>query len=88
MDNNWQQVSLLEAKYLTQSGKFRCETDVDPFAMEEQKFILKENDKVRFNFKMVMSDPVKYYIYPIVNGNGVTVKELKEAAGIAESECK
>lgn len=88
MDNNWQQVSLLEAKYLTQSGKFRAETDVDPFAMEEQKFILKENDKVRFKFKMVMSDPVKYYIYPIVNGNGVTVKDFKEAAGIVESECK
>ena len=61
MDNNWQQISLLEAKYMTQCGKFRSETDVDPFAMEEQRFILKENEKVRFKFKLVMSDPVKYY---------------------------
>lgn len=84
MDNNWQQVSLLEAKYLTQSGKFRCETDVDLFAMEEQKFLLKENNNIRFKFKMVMSDPAKYYIYPIVDGNPATVEKLKEVAGITE----
>lgn len=84
MDNNWQQISLLEAKYMTQCGKFRSETDVDPFAMEEQKFILKENEKVRFKFKLVMSDPVKYYIYPIVEGKTVSFNELKEAAGITE----
>lgn len=84
MDNNWQQISLLEAKYMTQCGKFRSETDVDPFAMEEQRFILKENEKVRFKFKLVMSDPVKYYIYPIVEGNAVSFDKLKEAAGITE----
>ena len=87
MGNNWQEVCRTDAILYCEKSGFKC-SEIDPFAMEEQKFILKENDRVRFKFKMVMSDPVKYYIYPIVNGNGVTVKELKEAAGIAESECK
>ena len=84
MDNNWQQISLLEAKFFTQSGKFQAVQEIDPFAMEEQKFFLKENNNIRFKFKMVMSDPAKYYIYPIVDGKSVTVKEFKEKAGITE----
>ena len=84
MDKNWQQISLLEAKFFTQSGKFRVETEIDPFAMEEQKFILKENGNIRFKFKMVMSDPAKYYIYPIIDGKAATVDELKKSAGITE----
>lgn len=84
MDNNWQQISLLEAKFFTQSGKFRAVQEIDPFAMEEQKFLLKENNNIRFKFKMVMSDPAKYYIYPIVDGNPATVEKLKEVAGITE----
>lgn len=84
MDNNWQQISLLEAKFFTQSGKFQAVQEIDPFAMEEQKFVLKENNNIRFKFKMVMSDPAKYYIYPIVDGKSVTVKEFKEIAGITE----
>ena len=84
MDNNWQQISLLEAKFFTQSGKFQAVQEIDPFAMEEQKFLLKENNNIRFKFKMVMSDPAKYYIYPIVDGNPATVEKLKEAAGITE----
>lgn len=84
MDNNWQQISLLEAKFFTQSGKFQAVQEIDPFAMEEQKFLLKENNNIRFKFKMVMSDPAKYYIYPIVDGNPVTVEKLKEVAGITE----
>lgn len=84
MDNNWQQISLLEAKFFTQSGKFLSIQEIDPFAMEEQKFVLKENNNIRFKFKMVMSDPAKYYIYPIVDGKSATVKEFKEKAGITE----
>lgn len=84
MDNNWQQISLLEAKFFTQSGKFQAIQEIDPFAMEEQKFVLKENNNIRFKFKMVMSDPAKYYIYPIVDGKSATVKEFKEKAGITE----
>lgn len=84
MDNNWQQISLLEAKFFTQSGKFQAVQEIDPFAMEEQKFVLKENNNIRFKFKMVMSDPAKYYIYPIVDGKLITVKEFKEIAGITE----
>ena len=48
MDNNWQQISLLEAKFFTQSGKFQAVQEIDPFAMEEQKFLLKENNNIRF----------------------------------------
>ena len=84
MDNNWQQISLLEAKFFTQSGKFQAVQEIDPFAMEEQKFLLKENNNIRFKFKIVMSDPAKYYIYPIVDGNPATVEKLKEVAGITE----
>lgn len=84
MDNNWQQISLLEAKFFTQSGKFQSIQEIDPFAMEEQKFVLKENNNIRFKFKMVMSDPAKYYIYPIVDGKSAMVKEFKEKAGITE----
>ena len=84
MDNNWQQISLLEAKFFTQSGKFQAIQEIDPFAIEEQKFVLKENNNIQFKFKMVMSDPAKYYIYPIVDGKSVTVKEFKEIAGITE----
>ena len=51
MDNNWQQISLLEAKFFTQSGKFQAVQEIDPFAMEEQKFLLKENNSIRFKEK-------------------------------------
>ena len=84
MDNNWQQISLLEAKFFTQSGKFRPIQEIDPFAMEEQRFVSKEDVGIRFKFKMVMSDPAKYFIYPIVDGKPASVEEFKEAAGITE----
>ena len=84
MDNNWQQISLLEAKFFTQSGKFKQIQEIDPFAMEEQKFVSKEDGGIRFKFKMVMSDPAKYFIYPIVDGKPASVEEFKKAAGITE----
>ena len=84
MDNNWQQISLLEAKFFTQSGKFKAIQEIDPFAMEEQRFVSKEDVGIRFKFKMVMSDPAKYFIYPVVDGKPATVEEFKEAAGITE----
>ena len=84
MDNNWQQISLLEAKFFTQSGKFKQIQEIDPFAMEEQKFVSKENVSIRFKFKMVMSDPAKYFIYPVVDGKPASVEKFKEAAGITE----
>lgn len=84
MDNNWQQISLLEAKFFTQSGKFKPIQEIDPFAMEEQRFVSKEDVGIRFKFKMVMSDPAKYFIYPVVDGKPASVEEFKEAAGITE----
>ena len=84
MDNNWQQISLLEAKFFTQSGKFKPIQEIDPFAMEEQRFVSKEDGGIRFKFKMVMSDPAKYFIYPVVDGKPASVEEFKEAAGITE----
>ena len=84
MDNNWQQISLLEAKFFTQSGKFKQIQEIDPFAMEEQKFVSKEDGGIRFKFKMVMSDPAKYFIYPVVDGKPASVEEFKKAAGITE----
>ena len=84
MDNNWQQISLLEAKFFTQSGKFKQIQEIDPFAMEEQRFVSKEDVGIRFKFKMVMSDPAKYFIYPVVDGKPASVEEFKEAAGITE----
>ena len=85
MNNNWQEISLLEAKYFTQSGKFRCKEDLDPFAMEVQHFILPNAEKkIEFNFKLRNSDPIRYYIYPMIDNKPVTVQELKDAAGISE----
>lgn len=84
MDNNWQQISLLEAKFFTQSGKFKLIQEIDPFAMEEQRFVSKEDVGIRFKFKMVMSDPAKYFIYPVVDGKPASVEEFKKAAGITE----
>ena len=84
MDNNWQQISLLEAKFFTQSGKFKQIQEIDPFAMEEQRFVSKEDVGIRFKFKMVMSDPAKYFIYPVVDGKPASVEEFKKAAGITE----
>jgi len=83
--DNWQEITLLEAKYFTQSGKFRCKEDLDPFAMEVQHFVYPDSEKkIEFNFKLRNSDPIKYYIYPKINGVPVSVKELKEATGITE----
>ena len=84
MDNNWQQISLLEAKFFTQSGKFKPIQEIDLFAMEEQRFVSKEDVGIRFKFKMVMSDPAKYFIYPVVDGKPASVEEFKKAAGITE----
>ena len=80
MDNNWQQISLLEAKFFTQSGKFKQIQEIDPFAMEEQRFVSKEDVGIRFKFKMVMSDPAKYFIDPKKNKKTASVEENKEAA--------
>ena len=84
MDNNRQQNSLLEAKLFTRSLKVRQIQEIDPVAMGEQRFVSKEDVGIRFKFKMVMSDPAKYFIYPVVDGKPASVEEFKEAAGITE----
>lgn len=77
MGNNWQEVSRTDAVLYCEKSGFRCK-EMDPFAMEVTEFFL-PNTKIEFKYKMVYSDPVKFYIWPRIDGKDVTIDEFKKA---------
>ena len=46
--------------------------------MEVTSFFL-PGTKIEFKYKMVYSDPVKFYIWPRIDGKDVTIEEFKNA---------
>lgn len=77
MGNNWQEVCRTDAILYCEKSGFKC-TEIDPFAMEVTSFFL-PGTKIEFKYKMVYSDPVKFYIWPRIDDKDVTIEEFKKA---------
>lgn len=84
MGDNWQQVNISDSIFFCERCGFSCK-EIDPFAMEIKEFFL-PGTKIEFKYKIQNSDPVKFFIWPRVDGKDVTVKEFKEAVVQAKSK--
>lgn len=76
--SNWQQVTPNDAILYCERSGFRCK-EIDPFALEVKEYYLPENTKIQFKYRIQNSDPIKFYIWPRVDGKDVTIDEFKNA---------
>jgi hypothetical protein len=53
--------------------------------MEIKEFFL-PGTKIEFKYRIQNSDPVKFFIWPKIDGKDVTVEEFKEAVVQAKSK--
>ena len=81
MDNKWIQITPSDAILFCERCGFRCK-EIDPFAMEIKEFYLPNTD-IQFKYKIQNSDPVKFYIWPRISNEDVSLEEFKDAVKIA-----
>lgn len=74
---NWQEVTPSDAIMLCERWGFSMK-EIDFFAMEEKEYYI-PNTGFSFKYKILNSDPVKFYVDPSINGSKVTVQEFKDA---------
>ena len=77
MANNWQQVTINESILYCERAGFKCR-EFDPFAMEIKDYYL-PGTKIEFKYQVQNSDPMKFFIWPRIDGKDVTMEEFKEA---------
>ena len=81
--NNWQRVTMKEAKYLTEEAGF-CHQQVDWFDEDGADEFIKKGTGLKFKYRMSMGDPVSFYISPTINGKPVSaidfITTVKEQA--------
>lgn len=82
MDNKWQQITPSDAILYCERAGFKCK-DIDPFALEVKEFYLPNTD-IQFKYRIQNTDPIKFYILPIISGETVSYEEFKEAVRIAK----
>lgn len=74
---NWQQITPNDAFLYCERAGFKTK-EIDMFEMEVKDFYL-PGTEIQFKYKVQQSDPIKFYIWPKVNGNDVSYDEFKEA---------
>lgn len=82
MGDNWQQVNISDSILFCERCGFSCK-EIDPFAMEVKEFYL-PGTGFEFKYRIQNSDPVKFFIWPRIDGKNVTVDEFKEAIAKAK----
>ena len=75
--SNWNQVTISDSILYCERAGFKME-EPDFFELEIKHYTL-PGTKIEFKYKVVNSDPIKFYIWPRVDGKDVTMDEFKEA---------
>ena len=77
--NNWIQVTPDQALAYCKKLGFKEET-VDLFNLDETSYVM-PNTKLSFKYREQLSDPVKFYILPMIDKKPVTLDEFNEELG-------
>ena len=75
--NNWQQVTLAEARLLTEQSDF-IHQEVDLFDESGSDEFIKKGTGFKFKYRTSFGDPVSFWIDPRIDDKPVSVKEFIE----------
>ena len=75
--NNWQQVTMAEARLLTEQSDF-IHQEVDLFDESGSDEFIKKGTGFKFKYRTSFGDPVSFWVDPRINDKPVSVKEFIE----------
>ena len=75
--NNWQQVTMAEARLLTEQSNF-IHQEVDLFDESGSDEFIKKGTGMKFKYRTSFGDPVSFWVDPRIDGKPVSVKEFIE----------
>jgi hypothetical protein len=75
--NNWQQVTMAEARLLTEQSNF-IHQEVDLFDESGSDEFIKKGTGMNFKYRTSFGDPVSFWVDPRIDDKPVSVKEFIE----------
>lgn len=75
--NNWQQVTMTEARLLTEQSDF-IHQEVDLFDESGSDEFIKKGTGFKFKYRTSFGDPVSFWVDPRIDDKPVSVKEFIE----------
>lgn len=75
--NNWQQVTMTEARLLTEQSNF-IHQEVDLFDESGSDEFIKKGTGMKFKYRTSFGDPVSFWVDPRIDDKPVSVKEFIE----------
>ncbi|MBQ1293353.1 MAG: hypothetical protein IIY21_04905 [Clostridiales bacterium] len=75
--NNWQQVTMAEARLLTEQSNF-IHQEVDLFDESGSDEFIKKGTGMKFKYRTSFGDPVSFWVDPRIDDKPVSVKEFIE----------
>lgn len=75
--NNWQQVTMAEARLLTEQSNF-IHQEVDLFDESSSDEFIKKGTGMKFKYRTSFGDPVSFWVDPRIDDKPVSVKEFIE----------
>ena len=75
--NNWQQVTMAEARLLTEQSNF-IHQEVDLFDESGSDEFIKKGTSMKFKYRTSFGDPVSFWVDPRIDDKPVSVKEFIE----------
>lgn len=75
--NNWQQVTMAEARLLTEQSDF-IHQEVDLFDESGSDEFIKMGTGFKFKYRTSFGDPVSFWVDPRIDDKPVSVKEFIE----------
>lgn len=75
--NNWQQVTMAEARLLTEQSNF-IHQEVDLFDESGSDEFIKKGTGMKFKYRTSFGDPVSFWVDPRIDDKSVSVKEFIE----------
>ena len=75
--NNWQQVTMAEARLLTEQSNF-IHQEVDLFDESGSDEFIKKGTGMKFKYRTSFGDPVSFWVDPRIDDKPVSIKEFIE----------
>lgn len=75
--NNWQQVTMAEARLLTEQSNF-IHQEIDLFDESGSDEFIKKGTGMKFKYRTSFGDPVSFWVDPRIDDKPVSVKEFIE----------
>ena len=75
--NNWQQVTMAEARLLTEQSNF-IHQEVDLFDESGSDEFIKKGTGMKYKYRTSFGDPVSFWVDPRIDDKPVSVKEFIE----------